>query len=424
MRITDLEIKLNHFDSRKREEALYEIAELMKADLLSPAPEDDLHNLHCHTFFSYNGYGYSPSYIAYIAKIKGWFAAGIVDFDVLDAVDEFLKACLILNIRALCGVETRAFIKEFSELEINSPGEPGIAYHMGVGFTKSIPDSLEAKNFLKQMRQRARNRTELIVKKVNQYLFPVELDFVNDVLPLTPAGNVTERHVCAAYEKKASEIFKKTTSLAKFWSEKLELERDVVAKLLVDSVALQGKIRAKTMKSGGVGYISPTPESFPPLSEFNDFIIACGGVPAIAWLDGLSSGEQGMDNLLDLHISYGAAVLNIIPDRNWNISDEKLKVRKLAELKKIIKACNSKDMPIIIGTEMNAPGQKLVDSLDAPELEVYTGIFKTGAAIMTAHTKLVQEGKGYLSEWASSEFNSIAEKNNYFENIGLNLLKK
>jgi predicted metal-dependent phosphoesterase TrpH len=424
MNFNDLEQKLNDFNPEIRAEAVRKAAELIDSGQIQTAPESDAHNMHCHTFYSFNGYGFSPSYIAFIAKTQGWFAAGIVDFDVLDAVDEFLTACNAFRIRPLCGVETRAFIQELSDKVINSPGEPGIAYHMGIGFTKTVPDDKTALAFLKTMKERAAKRTETLVEKVNAYLSPVELDFEKDAVPLTPAGNVTERHVCAAYEKKAAQHFKDNAELAGYWSEKLEITKDEALNLLNDSVALQGKIRAKTMKSGGPGYVLPTPDSFPPLKEFNQFILQCGAVPAVAWLDGLSAGEQALDELLDLHISAGAAAFNIIPDRNWNIADIQLKEKKLAELEKVITACVKRDLPIVVGTEMNAPGQKLVDSFDAPELKKYTEIFKRGAAIMCAHTILAREGKGYLSPWASDTFKTVADKNSYFADYGFEMLKK
>ena len=35
--------------------------------------------------------------------------------------------------------------------------------------------------------------------RVNAYLDPVTIDYERDVLPLTPAGNATERHMLVAY---------------------------------------------------------------------------------------------------------------------------------------------------------------------------------------------------------------------------------
>ena len=65
------------------------------------------------------------------------------------------------------------------------------------GFTSAdIPAEQAA--FLNKMKQAASDRTRGIVDRVNPALSPLELDFDSEVLPLTPAGNATERHVCAA----------------------------------------------------------------------------------------------------------------------------------------------------------------------------------------------------------------------------------
>jgi len=206
---------------------------------------------------------------------------------------------------------------------------------------------------------------------------------------------------------------------AEFWAEKLAVSIDEAAELINDNVKLQGKIRSKTMKSGGVGYVKPTAESFPFVKDVNKFILAAGGIPTITWLNGLSDGEKAIEELLDLHEKLGGAVLNIVPDRNWNIADPEEKSAKLAELAKIVEICEFRDLPIIVGTEMNAPGLKLVDSFESEELKPYTQVFKKGAAIVYAHTILQPAGKGYLSEWAKSEFADIAEKNAYFAEIGM-----
>jgi len=131
-----LERQLDDFDRGRRSEAL---AQLWRAaergeDAL-PASGDDV-NLHAHTFFSYNAYGYSPSKFAWLARKAGLAAAGIVDFDVLDGVEEFLAAGRLIGLRTCGSLESRTFVPEFAALEINSPGEPGVAYNMGVGFPR------------------------------------------------------------------------------------------------------------------------------------------------------------------------------------------------------------------------------------------------------------------------------------------------
>ena len=150
---------------------------------------------------------------------------------------------------------------------------------------------------------------------------------------------------------------------------KLSLNSTDAAALILDPVKLEGAIRSKTMKSGGVGYVKASPESFPALPEMNAFARACGAIPCIAWLDGMSDGEKDHGKLLDMHISHGAAMLNIIPDRNWNFSDPEVKAAKIKCLDEVIAAAEERNIPIIVGTEMNAPGQKLIDDFDSDALE-------------------------------------------------------
>ncbi len=124
-------------------------------------------NLHCHTFCSYNSYGYSPSKFAWLARKVGLAVAGVVDFDVLDALEEFLAAARRLNLTAGVGLETRVFVPEFSTRVINSPGEPGISYHMGVGFPKANLGG-EQDEFLLNLRKTAQERNYELLGRVNK----------------------------------------------------------------------------------------------------------------------------------------------------------------------------------------------------------------------------------------------------------------
>jgi len=417
MEVSQLEAALNDFSPVTRQKALSGLGEMLRNGMIERGHGGNGHNLHCHTFFSYNGYGYSPSYIAWLAAKNGWFAAGIVDFDVLDAVDEFLAAARLLNLRGVAGIETRAFMPEFAEQVLNSPGEPGIAYHMGVGFTAGkVPAA--ARDFQNSLRRQANRRTEDIVNRVNPFLAPVKLDFTRDVLPLTPGGNATERHVCAAYFRKAEAVFPEESARIQFWSEKLQTPAEKIADLIGDRAKLEALIRSKTMKSGGPGYVKATPDAFPLLVKMNEFSRNCGAIPTIAWLDGGSDGEKDVDLLLDRHLAVGAAALNIIPDRNWNFADPEVSRKKVFELNRIIDAAKQRQLPIIVGTEMNAPGQKLMDDFNCEALKPHVDTFVDGAALMFAHTLLQPLSMGYLSDWAARQFADLAAKNRFFVALG------
>ena len=413
-----LERRLVSFNAVERKAAVLEFKENFVRTPEFREPESKAYNLHCHTFYSFNGYGYSPSYLACWAKAERLFAIGKIEFDVLDGTDEFLDAARLLNLRAACGIESRVVISDLSDKVINSPGEPGIAYHLGVGFT-SMEIPAEQALFLNQMKQSAAGRTRGIVERVNPVLSPLELDFDREVLPLTPSGNATERHVCAAYAAKAVRMFPDERERAEFWASKLGIPFEDAQKQIGNTVKLEGTIRSRMMKSGGPGYVKADPASFPVLKAMNDFTIACGAIPSIAWLDGLSAGESDPDALLDLHESCGCALFNLIPDRNWNFADPEVKAKKVAAMHKMIDCCIRRHMPVFVGTEMNAFGQKLVDTFSEPSLAVYMDAFVQGAAIVTAHTILAPQGRGFLSEWSKKQFgNDKQARNEWFAEFG------
>ncbi|MDD3154460.1 MAG: PHP domain-containing protein [Victivallaceae bacterium] len=372
-----IETRLNSFDPKERRAALMDaVTAIDKGILLCDTLSHPTLNMHCHSFFSYNGYGYTPSYLAYLAKRRNFQAVGLVDFDVLDGMDEFLFAAGKLKVKAVVGMETRVFIPELADVEINSPGEPGIAYHLGCGFSR-VPESEKA--FLAGLRKRANDRTRKLVGLVNDYLKPLTIDFEATAKKFTPGGNVTERHVCEAYRIAAEAMYPDAAERAAFWGKKLSATDADASKWMSDPVKLEGAIRSKTMKKGGVGYIAPTPESFPCIDEMNNFIIACGAVPTVAWLNGLSAGESDPAKLLELHQDKGAGAVTLIPDRNWRASDP-VKQKQLTDaLDRFVIECIRRDLPILAGTEMNAPGQLIADDFSVPALAKHYRVFLAGA---------------------------------------------
>jgi hypothetical protein len=405
--IESLEKQLDSFDPAQRRAALLTLLQRSRAGGSAlPEPGNDV-NLHAHTFFSYNAYGYSPSKYAWLARKAGLAVAGVVDFDVLDALDEFLEAGQLAGLKTCVSLESRAFVPEFATRVINSPGEPGIAYHMGVGFTRAVQNP-----FLDEMRSAAAQRTRDLLARVNAFLRPVELDFEKEVAPLTPNGNATERHLCEAFERKAAQVFPAAAPLAAFWKEKL-------GEAAPAGVKLQNLIRAKTMKKGGVGYVQPGQGSFPLMADMNRFVLESGAIPTLAWLDGTTEGEKRMEELFEVGRASGVAALNIIPDRNYTPG---VKDQKLQNLYDVVALAEKNHFPIIVGTEMNAAGNKFVDAFDTAELKPLGPVFLRGAHIVYAHSVLQrQSGLGYLSAWAKKTFAAPAAKNNFYEQLGREL---
>ncbi len=411
----DLPDQLNSFDAATRKQAL---AALQAAHAPVPIKEPLHVNMHCHTFFSYNGYGASPSRVAWEARQNGWYAAGICDFDVLDGMDEFLQAADQLGLRGTANVETRVFFREYADKEINSPGEPGVYYFMGAGFVKPPPAGTPAADQLAGMRHGVEHRNRGLLERVNAYLETVTLDYDKEVLPLTPNGNATERHICAAFYAKGKEVLG-SDELTAYWAAKLDTPAATMADVLQDPMAFSDLLRAKLMKRGGPGYVQPNAETFPALDDVIAMVLAAEAIPMATWLDGMSDGEADINAILECQIAKGVAALNIIPDRNWNLSDpDKAKV-KVARLHECVAAADRLGLPLNVGTELNKYGQKWVDDFTAGAMAPVTDSFIRGANIMVGHTRLLRfAGFSYISEKARREFPDVADRNAFFAAVG------
>jgi hypothetical protein len=409
--LEQLQTDLNSFDVQRRQQAVAQLA----AGHYSSLALRDIANMHCHTFYSFNAYGHSPSSLVWLARQQAFKLIGMVDFDVLDGVDEFLSACDALGVRGSAGMETRVFLPEFATREINSPGEPGVLYHMGIGFSSShIPDS--AQPILQDLRHRARHRNLELIQRVNTHLAPVTIDYETDVLPLTPAANPTERHIVQAYIQAAERT---QVNVGAFWADKLGMTTEQTRTLLDSPANLANTIRSKLMKKGGPGYITPDAETFPRIEPFHELITTCGALPCAAWLDGTTPGEEAIEELLALLMSKGVVTFNIVPDRNWNISDPAHKQRKLQKLYDVVALTQALDLPLNVGTEMNSYGQKLVDDFDAPELAPVRQAFLDGAHFIYGHTVLQRQfGMGYQSEWARATLPGRKERNQFYAQVG------
>ncbi|MFA5393307.1 MAG: hypothetical protein WC081_04465 [Candidatus Ratteibacteria bacterium] len=379
--------QLDDFNPGIRKKALQELKALTDQGVVKTAPGRGWVNLHAHTFFSFNAYGFSPSRFLWEAFSLGLEMAGIVDFDVLDGLEETLRAAQILGIKAEVGIETRVFVKEYGKRVINSPGEPGIFYLMGTGFFRRPEKGSQAEITLNSLRERANSRNLLVIQKVNKYLNPVTVDYENDVLPLTPKGNATERHILSAYDRKATAVFPEIKKRTNFWSETLKLPAETVAEKLEKPQDFQELLRSKLMKGTGVGYVKPGPETFPSLEEVVETISAIKAIPTGTWLDGTNEAEKNPEELLSFMKKKGVGILNLIPERNYNLKDPAEKTVKTANLKAVMTTARRLNIPVIAGTEMNKYGQPLVDNFDAPELQPYLEDFRKAGRLLWEHTK-------------------------------------
>ena len=407
---------LDSFDPEERQAALRQLAAGHAGEL--PPAGTNL-NMHFHSFFSYNAEGWSPSHIAWRARSEGLYAAGLCDFDVLDGLEEFLTAGHILGLRTTVNLETRAYFKEYADVDISSPGEPGVTYIMGAGFARKLPAGSAQGAELTAYRARAAERNVALLARINPHLTDVALDYEKDVLPLTPSGNATERHIISAYVSQAILRLQHPDKVGRFWSEILGVSLEETLELMADRPALEETVRARLAKRGGLGYKQPSAETFPTVDAFIEWALSCEAIPMITWLDGTSGGERDAQAMVACLMEKGAAALNIIPDRNWNVSDVDERARKIANLNEIVAIAEEEGLPINVGTEMNKRGLPFTDNLDTKALRPHREAFTRGARIMTGHSLLARyAGFSYIGERAATEFDNLQSKNNFFEKVG------
>lgn len=413
-RIFQLEQQLSSFQEGERKAALDQLSHTLK----EKNEEGENVNMHFHSFYSFNAEFWSPQRIAWEAKKASLYAAGIIDFDVLTGLNEYFEAGEQLGIRTSVGIETRAFLNEYANKEIDSPGEPGVSYIAGAGFyqmpKKGSPQALELHDYAQQ----ASLRNKALIERINVHVSAIALDY-SEVLPLTPSGSATERHIITAYINKAEQVFETSNELIGFWSTTLNVDEQEAEALIANRFKFEDVVRSKFAKSGGFGYVQPSSDTFPPVEDFFRFVKSCGAIPMESWLDGTSPGEKDGKALLELSQSKGAAALNLIPDRNWNIADAKVKAIKTNNLKNIIATAVSMDMPIHIGTEMNKKGLPFVDDLTGADLNPYKEIFLNGARLVVGHTLLGRFADfSYTGEKAESEFHNLKKRNTFFASVG------
>lgn len=410
-----LESDLDAFDATRRLAAL----EALAARTPAAAPYERV-NLHLHSFFSYNSRDWSPARLAWEARRAGLYAAGLCDFDVLDGLEEFLEAGQLLGLRAVVHLETRAFLRAYAAGDVNSPGEPGVSYIMGAGFTRAPDPATPEGRTLARLREQAEARNRALVGRINARLPPIAVDYARDVLPLTPAGCPTERHLVRAYRLRAAAAFPAAADHAAFWSPLLKVPAEKMTALVGDLPAWEEKMRAALVKAGGIGYERPTEQSFPPADAFARWVRACGALPTMTWLDGTTPAEADGEALLACLRAEGVCAVNIIPDRNHRIADPAVRAVKRRKLDEIVTLCERLHLPLIIGTEMNKDGQPFFDDTQGEALRPYHDAFLRGARVLVGHTWLARFAAcGYAGAAAEAEFgDATARKNAVFASVG------
>ena len=173
---------LNELNAPTREERLDNLRRIAEKSVFPPLEPRYINN-HIHTFYSFSPY--SPAAAVYAARAEGLCTAGIIDHDSIAGAGEFIEAGRILDMPVTVGMECRVSMAGTS-LEgrrTNNPDQAGVSYMT----IQSVPhDSIEYLNArFAPYREARHRRSRAMIRRMNQLLRDIELDYDRDVLPLS-----------------------------------------------------------------------------------------------------------------------------------------------------------------------------------------------------------------------------------------------
>ena len=237
-------------------------------------PSSGAVNMHCHTFFSYNAYGHSPSSLAWLAKKNGYAAIGIVDFDVLDAVDEFLDACELLRRAGQRGHRDAGVhpgVRHARDQLARRAGRVlphGHRVHVGprAGRRSRRSSRRCASAPARRNRDDARPAQRSPGARSRSTTRPTCCRSRRRATP--PSGTCSPPTSRRGERRFPDAAGPRRASGPASWA----CRRTQVAAAIGDYAKFSNLVRGKLMKQGGVGYVKPSPEAFPTVEEFHSFI--------------------------------------------------------------------------------------------------------------------------------------------------------
>jgi len=335
---------LNAPDKTGRLDALRELELLCETGALDlPITGINVNN-HIHTTFSFSPY--SPAKAVFMSWLKGLATTGIMDHDSVGGADEFIEAGKIIGMPVTVGFELRCSMKDtpFEGKRINNPDQNSVAYLAMHGIPHHM--LIEAEHFLAPYREKRNIRNWKMVDKLNTIINPydLELDFNNDVLPLSQysyGGSVTERHILYALAAKLTEK---------------EYPRNF----------LLGVFKSQLVES----FYVDADEELPHITEFISLADRLGAIPAYAYLGDVGVSVTGdkrtqkfedayLDELIDYLVKIGMKAVTYMPARNTD--------KQLSRIKTL---CESAGLFQISGEDINSPLQNFIcDKIETPEFK-------------------------------------------------------
>jgi len=404
--------ELNYDGKERRLSRLDALRELkrLEAEGVIPPPRRRIGvNVHVHTSESFSIFR-SPTEAAWAGYRAGLEVMGINDHYTISGHAEFREACRILGLKATFSIEAMAMSEEAKKSgeRYNDPKNPGRIYLCGKGVIKDLEAGSSSEHLLRSIRKAFRERCEKMTEKANSLLSSVapslRLSF-DEVLKLTPRGNVTERHVAQAIVETIRSEFPSKED------RKNLLER-LIGKIGDEDLSredkLQNLVRNRLLKAGGPAYVEEPEEAFPSIERMIKIFRDYGAIPTYPVLGNpITEKEKNLGSLFDELEEIGIYAVEVIPKRNTR-----------SRLQEILKEAEKHGFPVFSGTEHNTKSpEPLLDEFSKdPE---FLPVFRKGANLLLGHHFLSEYcGKGYLREDGRLTFEDRKAGISFFSFVG------
>lgn len=365
-------------------------------------------NLHVHTNESFSVFR-SPTEAVAQAVRERLAVLGINDHYTVAGHEEFRAACRLARLPAAFSLEAVAMDRaaERAGRLLNDPDNPGRAYLCAKGVTRYPVEDSPPGRALAAMRAAVAERSREMNARLGG-LFRERLRAEGppweEVLRLTPRGNVTERHVAgAAWLRLEAAAAGRTGALGESLAALCG-----AAPASLEAPAAQNFIRGRLLKAGGAAYVAESPRAFLPLEDMRELFLAFGAVPTYPVLgDPVTDGERDVGALLAALRAGGIHALEVIPGRNSR--------GRLAE---VLAAARAVYAPVFCGTEHNTPeARPLLDALMLdPELAPQ---FEAGAAVLLGHqAEAAASRPGFVDARGEPTVADARERFEFFERAG------
>ena len=353
---------LNQLNAPTKAERLANLKKIVAQTEFPPMVPQYINN-HIHTTYSFSPY--SPTAAVYAARMEGLCTAGIIDHDSISGAREFLEAAKIVDMPVTIGMEARVSMAgtRLEGRRTNNPDQVGVSYMTIQGVPHDKIDILT--EFFRPYQAARHKRNQKMLEKINVLLPGIQLDYDQDVLPLSMAhenGGVTERHLMYALAiKLVSQVGKGAAVVSKLADMGLTLSSKQESQMLDTEYPFYEYDLLGILKSAFVPkiFIDATDEC----PRLQDMVKLCSDVDAFlcyAYLGDVGESVTGdkkaqkfeddyLEDVFECLKEEGVRSVTYMPTRNTP-----------AQLERLRGLCEQYGMFQISGEDINSPRQSFV----------------------------------------------------------------